>query len=88
MADARKWPDKLTSSKHVAEALNWISWRTQGNSLLIVAIGKNSVAVARHPDLAVEDAISLLELEADTIARLLRDLKSKEAYGSAARPDR
>jgi hypothetical protein len=79
----------LTTPHLVAQALNWLRWRTRESALLIVAIGVNSIAIAKDPKLDPEDAISLLELEQDTIAQLLRRLKDqRNAYGSQQRPQR
>jgi hypothetical protein len=84
-----EWPQWLTTPHLVAQALNWLRWRTRESALLIVAIGVNSIAIAKDPKLDPEDAISLLELEQDTIAQLLRRLKDqRNAYGSQQRPQR
>jgi hypothetical protein len=79
----------LTTPHLVAQALNWLRWRTRESALLIVAIGVNSIAIAKDPKLDPEDAIALLELEQDTIAELLRRLMDqRNAYGSKQRPQR
>jgi hypothetical protein len=83
------WPNEFKTSKDVASALNWVRWKTKGAALLLVAIGANSVCAAIDDKLDAEDAIELLELERDTIARLIRTLKeNKTTHHFAARPDR
>lgn len=90
MAETEKWPEFLTTSKQVADALNWLRWRTKGSGLIFIAIGVNSVSIARDPALAVEDAIETVSLEIDTIARLIRALEKAKpnTHGSVPRPAR
>jgi hypothetical protein len=55
--------------------------------MLIMAIGVNSIAIAKDPDLTPEDAIQLLEHERETIERLLQRLHhTRQIYGAAQRP--
>lgn len=85
MAD--KWPEKLTTSKQVADALNWLRWRSNGAALFMIAIGRNSIAIARAEDLTAEDAIAVLQDEIDTMSRLLRILAEQgKTHGSISRP--
>lgn len=85
-ANTSAWPKWLTTSELVAQALNWLRWRTKENALLLLAIGINSIAVSVDPHLDPEDAIALLELEQDTIATLIRRLKEqRRPHGSARR---
>lgn len=87
MADT--WPERLTNGEHVGQALDWVRWKTEGRALMMVAIGVNSVVVAKDRNLNAEDAIELLTKELDVIARLVRDLHaSKKTHGAKARPQR
>lgn len=89
MPEQKQWPNEFKSSKDVASAINWVRWKTKGGALLIVAFGVNSVCAAMDEKLDPEDAIAMLELERETLDRLLRYLKdSKQTYHYAPRPNR
>jgi hypothetical protein len=93
MAD-QSFPQGYKTSAEFAQGLQYVRWLANGrsehgNALLVVAIGVNSIAISRDLDLRPEDGIALLELEADTIAQLLEELKArKKTHGAMARPDR
>lgn len=74
---AETWPDPITSSKHVAEAIDWVRHRTRDRIRLVVAIGKTSVAVAKPREVDPEDAIAFLLDVQDAIARAIRELGQK-----------
>jgi hypothetical protein len=75
MAD--KW--EIKSADDVAQALDWLRRRMNGAGLVLVAIGKNSVAFAMDPQLAAKDAVALLEaqIEGGALERGLADLKQR-----------
>lgn len=57
--------------------------------MLILAIGPNSISASMDLKLDPEDAIAILQDEADTIAQLLRYLKqAKLTHHHIARPSR
>ena len=91
MAEPRKWdtwPKVVSSSKHVAQMLEWLRWKTAGKVQLVIAIGANSVAVARDDRIPVEDLIKSLRAEQDTIADLLHYLQATNMpSGAKMRPD-
>lgn len=84
------------TSADVASALQWVRWKTQGGqeqtrpgALLLLAFSPSAICASMDPKLDPEDAIAMLEAEGDTIARLLRFLKSaKKTHYHIARPDR
>ncbi len=41
--------------------MDWVRRRIGNSALVIVAIGKNSIAYTKHPDLTPRDAVELLE---------------------------
>ena len=68
MPDSKgRGPWKLTTPNAVADALDWLRWRTEGSALLLVAIGRNHICFARQPDVDPLDAIQFLEDELATI---------------------
>lgn len=87
-------PGGFKNSADVAGGCQYIRWMANGRNekgpaLLVLAIGVNSVAISRDGGLDAEDAIELLQREAETIARLLRELgAAKECNGFLARPNR
>jgi hypothetical protein len=91
MAEQRKWdtwPAVVSNSKHVAQMLEWLRWKTGGKVQLVIAIGANSVAVARDDRMRAEDLIETLRVEQDTIAELLRYLQATNLpSGAKMRPD-
>lgn len=86
----KPWSEHIKSSKEVADALNWLRWRTKGAGLIFVAIGVNSVSASIDPELEPEDAVNVLSLEVDTIAALIRALPNHtpKTHGSMQRPPR
>jgi len=74
---AETWPDPITSSKHVAEAIDWVRHRTRDRVRLIVAIGLNSIAVAKPREVDAEDAIAILNDLQDEIAQAIRQIKNQ-----------
>jgi hypothetical protein len=88
MSPHKQWPNTFETSRDVAEALNWIIWKTGGKAQLIIALGPNSISAAINERMDAEEAIAALEAEQDTIARLIRYLRdSKKTHWYAARPD-
>ena len=84
---AEPWANEFKTSRDVASACNWVRWKTKGGALLVLAIGVNSVCAAVDEKLDAEDAIAILEIELDTIANLIRDIKRrKKTHYFAARP--
>lgn len=78
----------VSSSKHVAQMLEWLRWKTGGKVQLVIAIGANSVAVARDDRMPVADLIKALRTEQDTIKELLNYLQATNApSGARMRPD-
>ena len=83
MADGFNNP--FETSADVASGLQWVRWKTQGGraqnrpgAMLLLAIGPNSISAAMDLKLDPEDAIAMLEAEAETIAELLRYLKTAQ----------
>jgi hypothetical protein len=70
------WPTWISSSKHVAEAVDWVRWKTQGRAKLVIAIGANSISVAKNRELDPEDAIAILGDLQDQIAKAIRAISS------------
>jgi len=91
MAEQRKWdtwPAVVSNSKHVAQMLEWLRWKTGGKVQLVIAIGANSVAVARDDSMPVAELIKALRTEQDTIADLLNYLQATNLpSGAKMRPD-
>lgn len=86
---AETWPDPIVSGKHVAEAIDWVRHRTRGRIKLLVAIGPNSVAVAKPREVDAEDAILFLQDLQDQIAHAIRELDEKRWTHMAMKlPDR
>lgn len=81
MADA--WP--LKSPMDVAEALDWLRRRMNGNGLVLVAISPNSIAFAKDPKLSAFDAVELLQLERETLLSGLGQLAGKRVTRDAAK---
>lgn len=71
---AGTWGEHITSGKHVAEAIDWVRHKSQDRIKLVVAIGSNSVAVAKPRKVDAEDAISFLMDLQDAIAQAIRQL--------------
>lgn len=71
------WPKWISSSEHVAEAADWVRWKTEGRAKIVLAVGANSIAVAKNRDLDAEDAIVILADLQEQIARALRELDSR-----------
>jgi hypothetical protein len=91
MADRQRWdtwPTVVTKSSHVGQMLEWVQWKTGGKVQLVVAIGANSVAVAKGETLGAEEAIKTLQTELDTISEVLRYLQAtKKPSAAKMRPD-
>ena len=86
--NTNSWP--LKSAQDVAGALDWIRRRMNGNGLVLVAIGTNSVAYALDAKMPVRDAMELLQAQIDTgaIERGFEDLKrQKVTRGGGPRGD-
>lgn len=82
------WPKVVTSSKHVGQMLEWVRWKTGGKVQVVVAIGANSVAVAKDEAMTAEDLIAALQTEQDTIADVLRYLQAtRKPSGAKMRPE-
>ena len=77
------WPQWIESPKHVAEAADWVRWKTQGRVMLVIAVGVNSVAVAKNRELSAEDATAiLLDIESE-ISKALKELdETKQTHQS------
>lgn len=69
------WPTWLDKAKHVAQAVDWVRWKSQDRVKLVIAIGAGSVAVAKSRDVDAETAIAILEDAQATIARALREVQ-------------
>lgn len=82
---AETWPAVLTSSEHVGQALDWVRWKTQGKVMLVIAIGPNSIAIAKDRELRAIDAVEILENEAKTIAEILGQLDQRKVTHAAKR---
>lgn len=73
------WPKWISSSKHVAEAVDWVRWKTQGRAKLVIAIGVNSISVAKNIELDPEDAIAILTDLQEQLAQAIRSLPRAES---------
>jgi DNA topoisomerase VI subunit B len=71
------WPQWISSSKHVAEAVDWVRWKTQGKAKIVIAIGSNRLSIAKNPDLDPEDAIAILEMVQNEIALAMREMAQR-----------
>lgn len=69
---------ELKSGKDVADALHWLRQRTEGKALLLLAVGRNGISFAKHPDLNPADAVQLLE---DELANIKQGLELIDAEG-------
>lgn len=54
----KEW--ELKTAKDVAEALEWVRRRTKGRALVLVAVGVNSIAFAKDPQVSPADAVQLI----------------------------
>jgi len=68
------WPTTISSSKHIAEALDWVRHKSGDRVRVAVAIGVNSIAIAKPREVDPEDAIAILADLQDQIARAIREL--------------
>jgi len=73
------------SAGDIASGLQWVRWMTQGGReqsragvMLLLAFGPNSISASMDPKLDPEDAIAMIEAEANAIAELLRTMKTAE----------
>jgi hypothetical protein len=73
------WPQWLTSAKHIAQAADWVRWKTQDRARIVIAVGANSIAVAKSRQIDAEDAVAILADLQDQIARALRHLDLEKA---------
>jgi prefoldin subunit 5 len=86
---AETWPDPIVKSEHVAQAIDWVRHRTRDRIRLLVAVGANSIAVAKPRDVDAEDAISFLADLQEDIARAIREMQQKRLTHISIRlPDR
>lgn len=86
--EKQPWPNEFKTSRDVASGLNWLRWKTADRAQILIAIGRNSVAVAKAPACDPEDAIEMLQTELDTITRLIRELGSgRRTHAAVPRPD-
>jgi lysophospholipase L1-like esterase len=97
IVDTKKLTKKaegFTNSADVTGGCQYIRWmsngrREKGPALMVIAIGVNSIAISRDVDLRLEDAIKILETEAEVIIQLLKELSDhKESNGFTRRPKR
>lgn len=94
MGERRDWSTGFRNGGDAAAGCQYVRWlgnrkSERGNALLVLLIGVHSVAASMDPDLDPEDAIQLLQTEADTIASLLRELRAmKKTNGARQRPSR
>ena len=63
--EKREW--ELKSAKNVADALEWLRRRTKGRALVLVAIGTNSIAYTKDPQLSPKDAAELLQQQLSSL---------------------
>jgi len=93
---ASRKDNPFVTAADVASGLQWLRWKTQGGeqqsrpgALFILAFSPHSITISMDPKLDPEDAIEMLAHEADTIARLLRYLRTEgKTHHFIARPDR
>jgi hypothetical protein len=77
------WPQWIERPQHVAEAADWVRWKTQGRAKIVIAVGSRSVAVAKNRELDAEDAIAILSEIQDSIAQALRQLDAhRQTHGA------
>lgn len=76
---------KLNSAADVASALDWVRRRMEGNGLVLVAVGVNSVAYSKDVRVEPEDAVRLLEAQLATLRRGFQQLKLEKVTRAAAR---
>jgi len=87
-------PDKKDGweFKTAADLAGFLDWgrrrmNVRSKGLLLVAIGLNSVAYAKAPDLRVDDAIRLLEAQLETLRRGLAEAEAARVTRGSKRRD-
>jgi hypothetical protein len=70
----QKW--EMKSADDVAQGLDWLRRRMEGNGLVLVAVGVNSVAFAMDSKLSPDDAADLIEAQLPTLRDGFHRLKS------------
>ena len=60
-----KW--ELKSADDVAKALEWLRSRANGNTLVLLAINKNTVSYCKDKDLSPRDAQAMIEAALITV---------------------
>lgn len=86
---AETWPKRITSAKHVAEAADWVRWKTEDRVKIVIAVGANSVAVAKSRTMDAEDAIAILTDIQEQIAKGLRQLQeTNQTHTAIQLPER
>lgn len=86
MAEQKATQWKLDTAKGIADALEWLRWRSEGKAKLLIAIGDNGIAFSKHPDLKAEDAIHFIEEELASLKQGLQQLDAtKERRGARRR---
>lgn len=68
----------LSTAKDVANALEWIRQRTEGKTLVLVAIGRGGIAFSKHSEVTPTEAMELLEEE---LGNIKQGLERMEAEG-------
>lgn len=74
---AETWPQWLVSGEHIAQAIDWVRWKSQDRAKITIAIGAQGVAVAKPRELDAEDAIVILTDVLEQINRALRELDER-----------
>ena len=87
MADQKAgW--KLRTADDVAQALDWLRRRMEGNGLVLIAVGVNSIAVSKDAKLQPDDAADILERQLPTVRQQFALLQSHQVTrGSTKRED-
>jgi hypothetical protein len=83
--DKPQW--NLKSASDVGKALEWLRWRSEGGALVLLAIGRNSISYAKHPDVSAADAIEFIEQELHNL-KLGLALLDRERLTRGSRPKR
>jgi hypothetical protein len=77
-----KPPERFESATKVAQAANWVRWKTGDECLFVLVMGTNTIALSVDPKLGAPDTISLLMEERRRIDALIRQIHARNhLYG-------
>jgi hypothetical protein len=85
-----QWPEKISSARQTGQLLEYVMKKTDRRVMLIIAIGANSVAIAKDQKLDPKAAVAVLEDVRETVERLIQKVHeefpaTRQEYGSELR---